>query len=99
MTKAGPTKYIKDSSARLKMLMGTVKDKTLAKKIEEAYDLISTSPSKSSPAVKSFEDSIVQEISDIEDSDPSTDSVEMMKSVEMIISLATKRNSKLRLEN
>ena len=92
-------KYIKDSSARLKMLMGTVKDKTLAKKIEEAYDLISTSPSKSSPAVKPLEDSIIQGIADIEGSDSSTDTVAMMQSIEMIISLATKRNSKLRLEN
>ena len=92
-------KYIKDSSARLKLLMGTVKDKTLVKKIEEAYDLISTSPSKTSPAVKPLEDSIIQEIADIEESDPSTDTVAMMQSVEMIISLATKRNSKLRLEN
>jgi len=92
-------KYIKDSSARLKLLMGTVKDKTLVKKIEEAYDLISTSPSKTSPAVKPLEDSIIQEIADIEESDPSTDTVAMMQSVERIISLATKRNSKLRLEN
>ena len=71
----------------------------LFKKIEEAYDLISTSPAKSSLSVKPFEDSILQEITDIENLDPVTDSVSIMQSIEMIISLATKRNSKLRLEN
>ena len=76
-----------------------INPRTLAKKIEEAYDLISTSPSKSSPAVKPLEDSIIQGIADIEGGDSSTDTVAMMQSIEMIISLATKRNSKLRLEN
>lgn len=92
-------KYVKESSARLKLIMGNVKDKMLFKKIEEAYDLISTSPAKSSLSVKPFEDSILQEITDIENLDPVTDSVSIMQSIEMIISLATKRNSKLRLEN
>jgi len=92
-------KYVKESSARLKLILENVKDNTLAKKIEEAYDLISTSPAKSSPSVKAFEDSVLQEISDIENLDPVAESVAMMKSIEMIISLATKRNSKLRTEN
>lgn len=92
-------KYVKGSSTRLKLILGNVKDKTLAKKIEEAYDLISSSPAKSSPSVKTFEESVLQEITDIEDLDPVADCVAMMKSVEMIISLATKRNSKLRTEN
>ena len=92
-------KYVKESSTRLKLILGNMKDKTLAKRIEEAYDLISSSPAKSSPSVKAFEESVLQEITDIEDLDPVADSVAMMKSIEMIISLATKRNSKLRTEN
>lgn len=92
-------KYIKESSTRLKQILGNVKDKTLAKKIEEAYDLISSSPAKSSPSVKAFEKSVLQEITDMEELDSVADSVSMMKSVEMIISLVTKRNSKLRTEN
>ena len=92
-------KYVKDASAALKIIIGTSKDRSLAKKIEEAYDLISTSPAKSSPAVKIMEENIIQEISDLSNLDPNTETIEMMKSVEMIISMATKRNLKLQLEN
>lgn len=92
-------KYVKEAAAAIKSLIDTPKDKSLSKKIEEAYDLISTSPAKSSPNVKSLEESIIQEISDLMDFDPNTQTVEMLKSVEMIISMATKRNTKLQLEN
>ena len=92
-------RYVKESTARLEALQEKVKDKTLSKKIEEAYDLISSSPVKSSPAVKAFEDSILQEVSDVLNLDPVTDSVSILQSVDMIISLANKRNSKLKEEN
>lgn len=92
-------RYVKESTARLEALQEKVKDKTLSKKIEEAYDLISSSPVKSSPAVKAFEDSILQEVSDVLNLDPVTDSVSILQSVDMIISLANKRNSKLKEGN
>lgn len=91
-------KYVKAAAARLKLLMDATKDKTLSKKIEEAYDLISTSPSKSSPSVKSLEDSIFHILSDIEVLNPIKDGDSIMQSIERIISLATKRNSILRTE-
>lgn len=92
-------RYVKGSATRLKLLLGNVKNTTLSKKINEAYDLISSSPAKSSPSVKAFEDSIIQEITDIEKLDPIIDSVAIMQSIELIISLATKRNNKLYNEN
>lgn len=92
-------KYVKVVPARLKALLGTVKDNALRKKIEEAYDLISTSPAKSSGSVKSFEESILEEVADLEAMDASSEAVKMMQSVELIISLAQKRNTKLNLEN
>lgn len=92
-------KYVKEAAAALKSLINLPKDKDLSKKIEEAYDLISTSPAKSSTNVKSLEDSIIQEINDLGNLDPNTQTVEMLKSVEMIISMAAKRNAKLQLEN
>lgn len=92
-------KYVKEAAEALKSLINSPKDKGLSKKIEEAYDLISTSPAKSSINVKSLEDSIIQEINDLTDLDPDTQTVEMLKSVEMIISMATKRNTRLQLEN
>lgn len=92
-------KYVKNASASLKSLLGTIRNKALAKKIEEAYDLISTSPAKSSPSVKSMEDSIMQEIADLIMLDQDADEAAMLKSAELIISMASKRNAKLQLEN
>lgn len=92
-------KYVKEAPLRLKTLAEEVKDQSLSKKLLDAYELISTSPAKSSPVVKSMEDNIMQEISDLESMDSSTESVAMMQSVEMIISLANKRNTKLQIEN
>lgn len=92
-------KYVKNVSARLKLLLSTVKDNSLQKKIGEAYDLISTSPAKSSPSVQALECSIMDEVADLEKMNPDTDAVNMMRSVEMIVSLAEKRNTKLGLEN
>jgi anion-transporting ArsA/GET3 family ATPase len=67
--------------------------------LEEAYDLISTSPAKSAQSVRSLEENIIQEIRYLINLDPNTDAAEMLKSIEMIISKATKRNIKLQLEN
>jgi Na+/melibiose symporter-like transporter len=97
--KAEELKYVKEAAARLKLLQENIKDKTLSKKINDAYDLISSSPVNSNSSVKAFENSILQEISDVENLDPITDSVAIMQSIELIISLANKRNSKLRAEN
>lgn len=91
--------YVKEAAADLKSLIDIPKDKALRKKIEEAFDLISTSPAKSSPNVKSLEENIIQEINDLSNFDPEKETAEMFKSVEMIISMATKRNTKLQLEN
>lgn len=92
-------KYVKDAAAELKAMINVPQDKSLCRKIEEAYELISTSPAKSHVSVKSLEESIIQEIADLAKFDPSSETIEMLKSVEMIISMATKRNTKLQLVN
>ena len=59
-------KYVKEASATLRTFMGCVKDYNTIKRIETAYDLIATSPANSSPSVKSLEESIIQEIADLD---------------------------------
>lgn len=92
-------KYVKEASATLKIIMGSVKDYNTIKRIEAAYDLISTSPANSSPGVKYLEESIIQEIADLVEMNPSSDKERIISSIDVIISMATKRNAKLQLEN
>lgn len=92
-------KYVKEASATLKTIMGSVKDYNTIKRIEAAYDLISTSPANSSPGVKYLEESIIQEIADLVEMNPSSDKERIISSIDVIISMATKRNAKLQLEN
>ena len=92
-------KYVKEASATLKIIMGNVKDYNVIKHIQTAYDLISTSPANSSPSVKSLEDSIIQEIADLVDMNPISDSERINSSIDVIIAMATKRNVKLQLES
>lgn len=92
-------KYVKEASATLKIIMDSVKDYNTIKRIEAAYDLISTSPANSSPGVKYLEESIIQEIADLVEMNPSSDKERIISSIDVIISMATKRNAKLQLEN
>ena len=92
-------KYVKEASATLRTFMGCVKDYNTIKRIETAYDLIATSPANSSPSVKSLEESIIQEIADLVEMDPSSDIERIESSINIIISMANKRNAKLQLEN
>lgn len=92
-------KYVKEASAALKIMMGSVKDYNTIKRIESAYDLISTSPANSSPSVRSLEESIIQEIADLVEMNPNSDQERIKSAIDVIISMATKRNAKLQLEN
>ena len=92
-------KYVKEASATLKIIMGSVKDYNAIKRIQAAYDLISTSPANSSPSVKSLEESIIQEIADLVDMNPISDLERINSTIDVIIAMATKRNAKLQLEN
>lgn len=92
-------KYVKEASAALKIMMGSVKDYNTIKRIESAYDLISASPANSSPSVRSLEESIIQEIADLVEMNPNSDQERIKSAIDVIISMATKRNAKLQLEN
>jgi hypothetical protein len=58
---------MKDSSAKLKGLLGRISDKETKKKVERMYDAICSSPVQSSINLAQGETSILQSINDLED--------------------------------
>lgn len=48
-------KYVKECSGRIKGIADRIDDKKIKKKLEDLYDLIHSSPVKSSPAVRDYE--------------------------------------------
>ena len=91
-------KYVKEASMQLGFIKRKLSDNDLRIKVQEAYDLISSSPVHSSPSVQSIEASVMQEIADIDGMDASEHEA-ISKSLDLVISLASKRNLKLQTEN
>jgi len=58
--------FIRNASAKLKTLLGNVKEKDARTKIENVYDVISTSPVKSHPDLEQIESQIFSLISELE---------------------------------
>lgn len=91
--------YIKQSAARVKPLIGKLSNKKANKEIEKLYDLLHSSPTKSSSTVRSLELSIIDKIGELEDSIFSENEDEVVAKVGNIISLVEDRNRKIRLSN
>lgn len=90
--------YIKNDSSKLKYLLTIVDDKVLSKKIEKAYDVISTSPSHSDSSVKAIENEILTTISALNIS-ISVGKDDVYELVSKIIFLANQRNITLQSLN
>lgn len=88
--------YVKQSSARLKGIMETVSDKALKKKIEKAYDLLHSSPVKSSAEVQNYEAAVMDLIEVLERDIERSDTVAANATLERIIWNANERNRKLK---
>lgn len=91
--------YIKESSTRVKALIGKVKDKKVDKKIEKLYDLLHSSPTKSTSSVRHLEDAVVSQISDLEDAVQSGETDLIISISDEIASTIEERNRKLRISN
>lgn len=91
--------YIKQSAARVKPLIGKMSNKKANKEIEKLYDLLHSSPTRSSSTVRSLELSIIDKIGELEDSISSENEDEVVAKVGNIISLVEDRNRKIRLSN
>ena len=57
--------FIKTASSKAKILMDSAFDATLKNKLEQVYDLIHSSPSKSYPSVKELENSVMMMLGEL----------------------------------
>lgn len=91
--------YIKTAATRVKSLVGKAKDKKANKEIERAYDLLHSSPTKSTSTVRNLESSVMNRISDLEDAVQAGETDLIIATAGEIISTMEERNRKLRLNN
>lgn len=89
--------YIKSAASRVKALMGKTSDKKVNKEIERVYDLLNSSPSKSSMTVKNEEAEIVIKIDDLERAVAADSAAAITDAAHDLISLIEERNRKLRV--
>lgn len=91
--------YIKTAASRIKALVGKAKDRKANKEVERAYDLLHSSPTRSTSAVRHLESSIMSQISGLEDAVQSGETDLIIAIAGGIISTIEERNRKLRLNN
>ena len=91
--------YIKTAASRVKALVGKATDRKANKEIERAYDLLHSSPTKSTSTVRYLESSVMSQISDLEDAVQSGETDLIIATAGEIISTMEERNRKLRLSN
>ena len=89
--------YIKRVSSRVKMLVGKSTDRNANKEVERVYDLLHSSPSKSSMTVKNEEAEIVDKIANLEGAVASNSTSDIIAISNEIVSLVEERNRKLRI--
>lgn len=91
--------YIKTAASRVKALIGKPKDKKANKEIERAYDLLHSSPTKSTSTVRYLESAVMNQISDLEEAVQAGETDLIIATAGEIISTMEERNRKLRLSN
>lgn len=88
--------FIKNASSRVKALMDKFDDKKANKVIEQVYDLIHSSPSKSCVAAQSYENDVVNTIGELEGYVSSNDKDQAVRVAGEIVSLMEERNRRVR---
>jgi hypothetical protein len=86
------------SSAMLQSVLGRISEKTAAKKVERLYDLIHSSPVKSSGNVRSLEEQIIREIKWLNNIGQN-ETEQIAATADKIYQLAEERNRKLKISN
>lgn len=89
--------YIKNAASRVKMLMGKVSDKKADKEIEKAYDLLHSSPSRSTASVKVLEEHIRNTVSELENAVSANNTAAIIAVAGNLVSLIEERNRRLRI--
>ena len=91
--------YIKNASSRVKMLVGKATDKKINKEIERVYDLLHSSPVKTTDAVRTIEDSIIDKVTELENMISVQDGTVIIAITNELIYLIEERNRKIRMSN
>lgn len=89
--------FIKNVSSRVKVLMDKVDDKKANKAIEQMYDLLHSSPSKSSVSVQALENDVQNKIGELENAVLADDKNTIIKIAKEVITLMEERNRKVRV--
>lgn len=89
--------YVKESCSLLKAILSDINDKQLYRKVEKAYDLIQSSPVKSSSSVHTIESQVMNEIDNLGFAVRSGDDAAISASTDKIVKLANERNRLLKL--
>lgn len=88
--------YIKESTSRIKVLMGRTDDKKFEKELERLYDLMKTSPTKTHPDVFDIETDIWDNISLLEQNINKGNLQSARTDIQNITNLVKLRNQKLK---
>ena len=91
--------YIKESSAKLHSILQQITDRAISKKVEQVYDLIHSSPSKSNANVHSLEKQIIIEIEQLENIVNQNNTEKMASITDEIHQLAEERNRQLKISH
>ena len=89
--------FIKTASSRVKGLVGKADDKKANKEIEKAYDMLHSSPSKTSGAASFIEAAVMDKVAELERAVFSQDTAAIIAIAGEVIALMDKRNSQFRL--
>jgi len=88
--------YVKNGSAKLKLLLERINDKEIKKRVEKIYDTLYSSPVKSNPNLEQIEKWILQSIEELEDAISSGNKNTINSLSNRLLSSINERNSKLR---
>jgi len=91
--------YVKESSAKLQSVLRQITDKPTAKKVEQIYDLVHSSPTRSNADVHSLEEQAISEIDRLESAINRNDTEQIVSIADKIYRLAEERNRQLKISN
>jgi len=89
--------YAKSIASELKLLLPSVHDPLVRKRIENLYDTMNSSQIKSYPALAEIENHILSKVEDLKRSIQEQDNTEIEKLRNIILGLIAQRNSKIQM--
>ena len=90
------TSYIKNAAVQLKGVLNRVKDKEAARKVEQAYDAVNSSPIKSHPNLAQMEHRVLTLIDELDDVVSKNDKPNIISAAESLLTAINERNHRLK---